>query len=81
MTTMSDARTMTEDLVGAWPREQIRAQSQRVELSTSSSNGGSPSHHKTFQRLTLTTPDGELVADLPASQRATTKVSRALRAS
>jgi hypothetical protein len=76
----STGRFALQDLVGAWPRAEIRAQSQRVELSTSSSNGGSPSHHKTFQRLTLTTPDGELVADLPASQPATTKVSRALRA-
>jgi hypothetical protein len=56
-------RFALRELVGAWPRPQVSATCERVE---------------TFQRLTLTTPDGELVADLPASQRATTKVSRAL---
>jgi hypothetical protein len=66
--------------VGAWPRPQVSAKSERIDLSTSNASSGGLSHHKTFQRLTLRTPDGELVADLPASQRATTKVARALRA-
>lgn len=77
----STGRFALHELVGAWPRPQVSATAERVELSTTHTGGGSLSHHKTFQRLTLHTPDGELVADLPASQRATTKVSRALRAS
>lgn len=68
------------DLVGAWPRAQVSATSERVELSTTYQRGSSMSHSQAFQRLTLATPDGELVADLPASQRATTKVKNALGA-
>jgi hypothetical protein len=68
------------DLVGAWPRMQVSATSENVELSTTYQRGSGMSHRQTFRRLTLTTPDGELVADLPASQRATSKVSKALRA-
>jgi hypothetical protein len=54
-----------QDLIGAWPRPQVSATAERIE---------------SYVRLTLHTPDGELVADLPERERATMKVSRALRA-
>src|SRR5215475_13743766 len=68
------------DLVGVWPRTEVSATSERVELSTTYQRGSGMAHNQTFQRLTLTTPDGELVADLPASQRATAKIKNALHA-
>jgi hypothetical protein len=76
----STGRFALHDLVGAWPRPQVSATKHGVELSTSGANSSALHHHKSFLRLTLHTPDGELVADLPARERATTKVSKALRA-
>jgi hypothetical protein len=70
------------DRLAEWPRTVVTATKERVELSTTginSSRSSSSGFHK-FLRLTLTTPDGELGADLPVGERASQHVANELAA-
>jgi hypothetical protein len=79
--TMTGQYAVTGQLA-EWPRTTVTATKERVELSTSgidSSRSPSSGFHK-FLRLTLTTPDGKLGADLPVGERASQLVAKELAA-
>jgi hypothetical protein len=78
--TMTGAYAVTGQLA-EWPRSAVTATKKRVELTTSGVNSSRlDSSSMKFLRLTLTTPDGELGADLPVGERASQQVAKELRA-
>jgi len=79
--TMTGAYAVTGQLA-EWPRAAVTATKERVELHTSGYNSSRTaiSGLQKFLRVTLTTPDGELGADLPAGERASQEVATAVGA-
>jgi hypothetical protein len=78
--TMTGEYAVTGQLA-EWPRTAVTATKERVELSNTSANSSSGSasgRHQKFLRLTLTTPDGDLGADLPVGERASQQVAKEL---
>jgi hypothetical protein len=77
--TMTGQYAVTGQL-GEWPRTVVTTTKKQVELMTSGVNSSrsASSGHKKFLRLSLTTPDGELGADLPVGERASQRVAKAL---
>jgi hypothetical protein len=71
------------DQFGAWPRAQVKAAHEELELvirpGTDFSAGGTTTRKKVV-RLTLHTPDGDLVADLPAGEHPTQHIVEELQA-
>jgi hypothetical protein len=68
---------------GTWQRSTVTATKKRVKLATGGSTmygsgNSTPRHEKTFLRLSLQTPDGELGADMSVGERRTHQVARAL---
>jgi len=72
------------DEFGAWPRDSVRASAKSVEMTITPDieavSAGERSHSNKVLRMTLSTPDGELVADLPASEHATRHIEMELDA-
>jgi hypothetical protein len=76
--------------VADWPRGQLRASTEQVEMvirpgyapsgPADTISAGMRTHRKKVLRMTLQTPDGELVADLPAGEPPTKQVAEVLEA-
>jgi hypothetical protein len=81
--TRSGAFELTE-VFAIWRRDQVTATAQRVELESSNYDPGMGQSTRTHRvkcvRVHLQTPDGELVADLPAGDRHSTDLAHALGA-